>query len=111
MKWKGAGRRGEIFSEDGDYICIVQTVRVDSIKIEPWPEGKENFRLILNAPVLLEALEAIRDMTKPRLRSHIADIPATCAEWKAIRDHAIAAIAAVKGEDNEDVENHNNELA
>ena len=108
--WKDGGDCGkayrEIINEGENYvICKVRTKQygmlrrgsVAGLDIESWSEGKANFRLILQAPKMLEALEAIRDMTEPMLRSHLADIPATCAEWKTIRDHAIAAIAAVKG--------------
>lgn len=107
MTWKDGGKYGrlcrEIANEIGSRaVCHVWTRQNAGHKTadgtEPWPEGEANFRLILAAPKMLEALEAIRDMTKPVLRLHIADIPATCAEWKAVRDRAIAAIAAAKGE-------------
>ena len=111
--WKDGGKYGrlcqEITDEAGDRaICKVWTRqnarRKTADGTEPWPEGEANFKLILKAPKMLEALEIIRDMAKPMLRSHLADIPATCAEWEAVRSCALAAIAATKGEVKEFIE-------
>lgn len=66
MKWQDAGRYGrlcrEIINETGSRaICHVWTRQNAKRKTkdgtEPWPQGEINFRLILNAPKMLEALE------------------------------------------------------
>ena len=94
MIWKDGHRRGEIVSEEGDFICIVQTVRIDKIKIEPWPKGKANFRLILAAPQMLEALEAIVALKAPDWCG-LGEVLEAYNQHKVI---ARAAIAAVKGD-------------
>ena len=99
--WKHGGRRGEISNEDNEFVCIVQTVRMDKIKAEPWPEGEANFALILKAPEMLEALEAIAALD-PDFWCEIQEegIVAVCNQCKEI---ARAAIAAAKGEDSDDI--------
>lgn len=64
--WKDGGPYGllcrEITNETGDVICKVWTKRYESPRsIEPWPQGKENFALILQAPQTLEALNTIAE--------------------------------------------------
>ena len=102
--WRDGGMYGkvkrEIVSEDEGYPIAVVRVRQYLINngTQPWPEGKENFRLILQAPKMLEALESIRDTAECFLQP----LPASCtsrARWEVVRDRAVAAIAAVKGED------------
>ena len=99
MKWRDGGIYGllcrEITNVKGDRaVCKVWTKQfaeyrdTDGHAIEPWPEGEENFALILNAPVLLEALEAIADLPTDDL-------------WRCL-GIASAAIAAVKGEQADD---------
>jgi hypothetical protein len=92
--WKDGGRRGEIVSDEGDFICIVQTVRIDSIKTEPWPEGEANFALILQALKMLEALETIVSLGNWREEKEIV-----CNSMEEI---ARAAIAAVKGDSSDE---------
>ena len=77
MKWWDSGNYGrlsrEIADEDAKWriVCRVLTRQYTSIAkdgTEPWPEGKANFRLILNAPelaqVLHELLQQVDAMTE-----------------------------------------------
>lgn len=101
--WKSGGRYGtlrrEVVSEDGN-VCVVRMERWgDGPKPEPWPEGEANFRLILQAPKMLEALEAIQDKAERMLQDYT--IPWTGADWLLVKEKASAAIAAVKGEDDD----------
>ena len=56
------------------------------------------------------ALESIRDMAECILQP-LTGPSVSRARWEKVRDRAVAAIAVAKGEDDEDVENHNDELA
>lgn len=100
MNWKDGGPYGllcrEITNETGDAVCKVWTKRYESpSSVEPWPEGEANFRLILNAPKMLEALEAIADMA-----DRLSYTTATHEDLETLNDYACAAIAAVKQEVN-----------
>jgi hypothetical protein len=72
-------------------------------------EDERRIRLLGAAPLMLEALEAIAELD-PAFWCEVPEegIVAVCDQCKEI---ARAAIAAVKGESDEDVENHNDELA
>ena len=72
MTWKDGGNYGrlsrEIVSEDGGRaVCRVWTKQnaehrgegIDGSGTEPCPQGEANFRLILQAPQILEALEMV----------------------------------------------------
>ena len=72
--WKDGGNYGrlsrEIVNEDSSHaICTVWTrqnaehrgVDIRHADTEPWPEGEANFRLILKAPQMLEALRTIAE--------------------------------------------------
>lgn len=63
--WKDGGQLGqlrEIANENGHTIYLVLVQRaIDGGEAKPWPEGEANFRLILKAPQMLEALEAIAE--------------------------------------------------
>lgn len=105
--WKDGGNYGnrmrEIVNEDGDHtICHVQVLRFTGDYTEHWPQGMANFRLILAAPQMLEALEAIRDRADNMME--IRDGTVNWTHWQPIRSIANAAIAAAKGEDSEETE-------
>ena len=108
MTWKDGGHYGRlaraITDETGSRaICRVWTKQnaehrgggIDGSGTEPWPEGEENFALILKAPVLLEALEAVVDKAEQMMQ--VAGIVTWRAACIALRRDALAAIAAVKG--------------
>jgi len=111
MKWKDGGMYGQVRREivSVDKGQPVATVRVRQYLLthndtELWPEGVENFRLILQAPRLLEALGAIADKARRMLLSPYAPGGTHCphedwADWELVRGTALAAIAAVKGEE------------
>ena len=110
MTWQDAGRYGrlcrEITNETGSRaVCHVWTRQNARRKTrdgtEPWPQGEANFRLILAAPQMLEALEAIRE-TAQRIVADIEIPTRTRADWRTVEGFASAAIAAVKGESGED---------
>lgn len=156
--WKSGGHYGklchEVTNEDGTRIICAVWVKQFSLgsrEVEPYPEGKANFRLILKAPKMLAALnmiaegaivspdqtpekiaeqalhllqlareqnceyllhigtqqqraeraeaalEAIRDQAECILQP----LPVGCAaqvRWEKVRDRAVAAIEATKGE-------------
>ena len=97
MTWKVETRKKWycIYDEMGWYVAGCQSER--------------QAQLIANAPEMLEALEAIAELDSDYwCGDHELGIVAVCDRSKEI---ARAAIAAVKGEDSEDVENHNDELA
>jgi len=102
--WKDGGMYGKIRREivkekDGHPVGTVRVNLYIADGTEPWSEGEANFRLILKAPLLLEALEAIRDKAERILQIIEAPkVPATWADWQAVRAYANTAIAAVKGE-------------
>lgn len=104
MTWKSVGDHGRlnteiVDAEDGSStICAVCTKQwsSDDDTIEPWPEGEANFRLILQAPQMLEALERMIEVYE----AHFAPLP-DGQQPKGVYTQARAAIAAVKGEDNE----------
>ena len=111
MIWKDGGNYGLLCREITNRarnraICKVWTKQfaehrdIDGHAVEPWPEGEANFRLILKAPQMLEALESIRDTAACFLQP--LPVSVSQARWAAVRDRAIAAIAAVKGEDNDE---------
>ena len=103
----------EIISTVGNhYICEVLVAlpanldpgsRMDADGVVPWPEGKANFRLILNAPKTLEALEAIRDKVECYLQPDSGP-SVSRARWESVRKLAVNAIAAAKGENSEETE-------
>lgn len=113
MTWKDAGDCGRVCrcitnEENSQDICrvwIKQEVYFHEgmrhgWRVESWPEGEANLRLILQAPRLLEALEAILK-TAQRISAD-TDLPTrTRTDWWAVMKRARAAIAAVKGENNE----------
>ena len=108
MTWKDGGYYGRlcraITNEAGNRpICYVWTKQntehrgggIDGSGTEPYPQGEVNFRLILQAPKMLEALETIQHQAE-----HMLDCGGTFvlrANWEFMRMHASAAIAAVKG--------------
>lgn len=105
--WKDGGNYGllcrEITDEKGDHaVCKVWTKRYESPRsVKPWPEGKANFRLILKAPQMLEALCSIRDMAECILQP----LPVGCVaqvRWTRVRDQAVKAITMTQGENDED---------
>lgn len=102
--WKDGGHYGhlcqEITDEDSEHIiCAVWTKQfsLGSRNVEPYPQGEANFRLILNAPEMLAALEAIAELA-PGIWCHEAKSKTVCDQCQ---DIARAAIAAAKGESNE----------
>ena len=105
MTWKDGGPYGrlcrEVTTEDGSrVVCAVWTRQfgLGSRNIEPWPEGEENFHLILRALQMLEALCSIRDQAECYLQPLTAI--GSRARWEAVRDRAAAAIEAVTKENN-----------
>lgn len=99
--WTDGGMYGqlkrEVASEDGDYAIATVWVKTPTTgDAKPYPEGEANFRLILQAPKMLEALKAIVELD-PAFWCEVREegIVAVCDQCKAI---ARAAIAAVKGE-------------
>lgn len=107
--WVDAGRYGrlchEVINETGSRaICLVWTRqnarRRTKDGTEPWPEGEANLALILNARVMLEALEEIHIKVERMMQG---GAPVTwLAVLAAVRRDASIAIAAVKGESDED---------
>jgi len=107
--WKDNGDYGwlcrEITDESGDRsICRVWTKQpigeqgMDGFSIEPWPEGEANFRLILAAPQMLEALEMIQ--SAPAYEQY--EEPFYALELTEDQfDQLSAIIAAAKGENDE----------
>lgn len=104
--WKDGGKYGRmrrvVIDEKSVMIGEIWTGIIRYGCVEPWPEGKANFRLILAAPKMLEALEVIRD--KADLMMEIRDGSVGWTDWQPVRSVANAAIAAVKGE-NDDLGN------
>ena len=97
--WKDGGDYGllcrEVTNEAGNAVCKVWTKQYASPRsVEPWPEGEANFRLILQAPRMLEALEEIVALRPPGWCG-LGDVLKVYHQHKEI---ARAAIAAVKGE-------------
>ena len=101
--WKDGGGNYDLLcrkitNEAGDCaICKVWTRQFAGRRgntIEPWPEGEANYRLILKAPELLAALEAIAALT-PGVWCREMEDETMCDQCQEI---AHAAIAAVKGE-------------
>lgn len=106
--WKDGGNCGKIYREIiNEDDCVVAKVRIKRSApyrpalnpTRPWPEGEANFALILQAPRILEALEAIRDRADDMME--IRDGSVKWTDWQPIRSAANAAIAAVKGKDEE----------
>ena len=110
-KWRDGGNLGRldrVIIGGSDEVCTVRTrrdvyfdegegdTRCRGWRMQPWPEGEENFRLILQAPRMLEALEAIVALD-PSYWCQTEPENAVCDQCKEI---ARAAIAAVKGESN-----------
>ena len=101
--WKDGGQLGqlrEIANENRHTICLVLVQRaIDGGEAKPWPEGEAHFRLILQAPRMLEALEEIAALETPRWPSlsEVADI------YEQSMKIACAAIAAVKGENDDSI--------
>lgn len=98
MNWQDAGWYGrlcrEITNETGSRaICHVWTRQNSRHKTkdgtEPWPKGEVNFRLILQAPQMLEALEKISSLVK---------LSMSWGDLNEIERLADSVIAAVKGE-------------
>jgi len=103
--WVDAGWYGRfcrvITTEDGSRaICHVWARQNSRRKTrdgtEPWPEGKANFDLILAAPQMLEALEAIVGVDIGCTETE--ETNPMCYQCQNI---ARAAIVAAKGEDDE----------
>lgn len=102
MKWRDGGMYGqmqrEIVTEDGGHpIAMVRVKQYCAGEgTEPWLQGEVHFRLFLAAPEMLEALCSIRDTAECFLQP----LPACTSRerWEVVRDRAVAAIAAVKGE-------------
>ena len=101
--WKDGGQLGqlrEIANENRHTICLVLVQRaIDGGEAKPWPEGEAHFRLILQAPRMLEALEEIVALKAPGWSS-LSDILKVYHRHKEI---ARAAIAAVKGENDDSI--------
>lgn len=102
--WVDGGPYGRFFrgiDNNDRIICFVWTEFLDDKGImKPWHSGEANFRLILQASVLLEALEAIRDKADDMME--IRDGTVDWTDWQPVRSAANAAIAAVEGESDED---------
>ena len=102
IAWRNGGMYGqmqrEIVTEDGGHpIAMVRVKQYCAGKgTEPWLQGKANFRLILQAPKMLEALEEVVDKAEQMMR--IAGIATWRTACLALRRDARAAIAAAKGE-------------
>jgi len=98
--WKDGGDYGrysrEITDEKGRrVICHVRTRQSGyGHGDEPWPDGEANFRLILQAPQMLEALETIRDKADNMME--VRDGSVDWTDWQPVRSTANAAIAAAK---------------
>ena len=96
--WKDGGPYGRycrgVHKEEGSsVICYVWTKENGpKNSVVDWPEGEANFRLILKAPKMQEALEAIVALKPPRWPSQ-SDVLRAYHQCKEI---ARAAIAAAK---------------
>lgn len=111
--WKDGGDYGvlyrEIVSEDGSHaICRVKVRQpphhakfIDRKELMPYPQGEKDYRLILQAPRMLEALENIQRQAEYMLETIDSFVDST--NWEIVRNHTVAAIAAVK-RDNSDEE-------
>jgi len=114
--WKDGGNLGRldrVIINNTDEVCTVRirrdvyfdegsgNTRRRGFRIQPCPEGEANFRLILAAPQMMEALEAIRDRADDMME--IRDGAVNWTHWQPIRSIARAAIAAAKGENNDDI--------
>lgn len=103
--WRSGSRYGRLCQEitnenDTHIICAVwvEQFSLDSRKTEPWPKGEANFRLILQAPRMMEALEAIVALRMPGW----CDLAGTLVVYHQQKEIARAAIAAVEGENDGD---------
>lgn len=123
-KWRDGGNLGRldrVIIGGSDEVCTVRTrrdiyfdegegyTRRRGWRMQPWPEGEANFRLILTAPQMLEALEMIwsirqsaayEERTEAGITGYVFYLTEEqCAKVKA-------AIAAAKGEDDEKIVAH-----
>jgi len=76
-----------IYDDEGWYLMSCQDER--------------QAQLAAAAPQMLEALEAIRDQAECYLQP-LRAVGVSRTRWEAVRDRTIAAIAAVKGEGDEE---------
>jgi len=99
--WKDGGPygrycRGVYNEEDSSVICYVWTKKNGPRNsVVDWPEGEANFRLILQAPQMLEVLERMIEAYE----AHFEPLP-DGQQPEGIYTQARAAIAAVKEEKN-----------
>ena len=102
-RWKDAGKYGrfcrEIVDEGNLPVCDVWMRLYIGENIEPLQKARSNFRLILQAPVLLEALCDIRDAAD----CYMQPLPpgVTRTRWERVRNRAVKAIEATKEDGSE----------
>ena len=109
--WKDGGNYGILYrevTEDGSRaICRVKVRQllqhakgVDYKNVRPYPQGEADFRLILAAPQMLEALCSIRDKIECYLQPDSGS-SVSRARWESVRNLAVDAIATAKGENDD----------